>query len=219
MRTYRKNSINTLVFDVSGVLIDDLPTVWRANRDAYSFYGYKALSMGEFKDKFKIPIVEFHKSNGIPEEMSNAVERKYRERYPIYQHLIRVFPEVRDVLSHLKNRGFKLGISSNIPSKFLWDHLHQFEILTFFDAITGQDDCDEQKPSPKSILTTLSKMGSNPEMSAYIGDMEEDMIAGKRAGVYTIAVDRREAYQPIRRLKIHNPDLIINNLNDLLIIV
>ena len=67
--------------------------------------------------------------------------------------------------------------------------------------------------------TTVFDAYIKPTVTRYIGDMEEDMIAGKRAGVYTIAVDRREAYQPIRRLKIHNPDLIINNLNDLLNIV
>lgn len=211
--------IETLVFDVSGVLIDDLHAVWAANRDAYSFYGYKAFSIEEFKEKFKMPIVEFHESNGIPEDMIDTVQRMYLEKYPTHQHLIRIFPEVRDVLSQLKNKGVKLGISSNIPSKFLIDHLRQFKILTNFDAITGQDDCDEQKPSPKSILATLSKLGSSPKSSAYIGDMEEDMIASKRAEVYTIAVDRREAYQPIWRLKIHNPDYIITNLMDLFNII
>jgi FMN phosphatase YigB (HAD superfamily) len=81
--------INTLIFDVSGVLINDLPAVWHTNRDAYSFYGYNTFaSIEKFKEKFKLPIKEFHKSNGIPEEMIDKVERRYRERYPLYQHLI-----------------------------------------------------------------------------------------------------------------------------------
>lgn len=44
------------------------------------------------------------------------------------------------------------------------------------------------------------------------------MIAGKRAGVYTIAVDRKEAYQPIWRLRPY-ADYVITSLCDLLKIV
>jgi len=209
--------INTFIFDVSGVLIDDLLTVYQANNDAYLFYGYNPFSsIEEFKAKFKLPVLDFHRSNGIPKEMIDTVEREYRERYPVYQDLIKLFPEVKNVLSELKNRSMRLGISSNIPNKFLMEHLNRFEILTYFDAITGQNDCDEQKPSPKPILTTLSKLNADSRNSAYVGDMEEDMIAAKRAGVCAIAVYRTEAYQPIWRLRLHNPDFVITSLNDLL---
>jgi HAD superfamily hydrolase (TIGR01549 family) len=173
--------MKTFVFDVSGVLIDDLFTVWKTNNDAYSIFGYNIFSsIEEFKERFKLPIVEFHRSNGIPEEMINKVERMYIEQYPLYQHLIRVFPEVKRALSELRNKGIKLAISSNIPNKFLREHLERFELSIYFDAITGQDDCDEQKPSPKPILITLLKMNESPKKASYIGDMEEDIIAGKK---------------------------------------
>lgn len=211
--------INTLIFDVSGVLIDDLYAVWLADKDALSFYGYNYLSIEEFKQKFKLPIVEYYRSIGIPKEAIEKVDRKWYEFYSHYQHLVRLFPEVKDVLSQLKTKGLRLGISSNTPNKFLKKHLHRFKILLYFDAIVGREDCDEEKPSPKPILVALSKLNANPKTSAYVGDMEEDMIAGKKAGVYTIAVDRKEAYQPIWKLKLHNPDYIITDLNDLLNIV
>jgi len=212
--------IEALIFDVSGVLIDDLATVWTANNDAYSFFGYKTISsIEEFKTRFRLPVAKFHRSNGIAEEMIDMVETKYRERYPLHQHLIRVFPEARGTLSELKSRDVKLGIASNIPKDFLAEHLHRFELSAYFGAITAQEDCDEQKPSPKPILTTLSKLNAKPGRTAYIGDMEEDMIAGKKAEVHTVAVDREGAYQPISRLKRHDPDHVIKVLDDLLQII
>jgi pyrophosphatase PpaX len=208
--------INSLIFDVSGVLIDDICTVWKANNDAYSFCGYNTIySIEDFKQKFKLPISAFHKANGVPQEMIDIVQRHYLKQYLRYQRLITVFPEAKNVLSQLKEMDVELGIASNIPNKFLIEHLHRFQILTYFDAITGQDDCDEQKPSPKPVLTTLSKLNASPKNAGYVGDMEEDMVAGKRAGVYTLAVDRSEAYHPICRLKLHDPDYIITDLNDL----
>jgi pyrophosphatase PpaX len=209
--------IDTLIFDVSGVLIDDICTVWKANNDAYSLCGYNTFySVEDFKQKFKLPISAFHKANGIPQEIIDVVERHYMKRYPRYQHLIRVFPEAKDALSRLKEMDVELGIASGIPNKFLLEHLRRFRLLTYFDAITGQDDCDEQKPSPKLVLATLSKLNANPKSAAYVGDMEEDIVAGKKAGVYTLAVDRREAYHPIYKLKLHDPDYIITDLSDLI---
>jgi HAD superfamily hydrolase (TIGR01549 family) len=211
--------INSLIFDVSGVLIDDVCTVWKANNDAYSFCGYNTFcSIEDFKQKFRLPISAFHKANGIPQEMIDIVERHYLKGYPCYQHLIRVFPEARSVLSELKKMDVELGVASGIPNKFLLEHLRRFQILTYFDAVTGQDDCDEQKPSPKPVLATLSKLNASPKNTGYVGDMEEDIVAGKRAGVYTLAVDRSEAYHPISRLKLQDPDYIITDLNDLIML-
>jgi phosphoglycolate phosphatase-like HAD superfamily hydrolase len=127
-----------------------------------------------------------------------------------------VFPEARNVLSELKEMDVELGVASGIPNKFLLEHLRRFQILTYFDAITGQDDCDEQKPSPKPVLATLSKLNASAKSAGYVGDMEEDIVAGKRAGVYTLAVDRIEAYHPISRLELHDPDYVISDLNDLI---
>ena len=112
-----------------------------------------------------------------------------------------------------------MAVVSNIPSVFLKEHLQRFGVDKYFDALTGQDDCEEQNPSPEPILFTLKKLGSKPEFSAYVGDMEEDVIAGKCARVYTFAVCRNNSYHPGWRLKRQNPDFFISDLNELLTIV
>ncbi|MCW4020465.1 MAG: HAD-IA family hydrolase, partial [Candidatus Bathyarchaeota archaeon] len=99
------------------------------------------------------------------------------------------------------------------------EHLQRFGIDGYFDAVTGQDDCSKQKPSPAPILVTLEKLGSKPERSAYVGDMEEDIIAGKKAQVYTFAVTREEGYHPDWRLKRQEPNFLISDLNELVAIV
>lgn len=112
-----------------------------------------------------------------------------------------------------------MAVVSNMPSLFLREHLQRFGIDGYFEAITGQDDCEEQKPSPKPILVTLEKLGSRPERSAYVGDMEEDIIAGKRARVYTFAICRDKGYHPSWRLERQNPDFLISSFEELFTIV
>ena len=78
-----------------------------------------------------------------------------------------------------KQRKVSLGVASNIPTLFLREHLRKFNIDRYFDVITGQEDCDEQKPSPKPVVVTVEKLGAKPQEAMYVGDMEEDIIAGK----------------------------------------
>jgi len=212
--------LETIIFDVSGVLLDDLYAVWKADSEAYEICGIgKIESIEEFREKFKLPIHEYHKSMGVPDEVVPRLEAEYRRAYKKYHHAIRIFPEVKDVLQRLRASKINLAIASNIPSDFLREHLQRFKIDEFFKVVTGQDDCQEQKPSPEPILVTLRKLKADPNFSAYVGDMEEDIIAGKRANVITIAICRERGYHPCWKLRRQKPNFIISNLRDLIQIV
>jgi HAD superfamily hydrolase (TIGR01549 family) len=214
------SQLRTVVFDVSGVLLNDLYTVWKADSEAYESYGMgKIESIESFKKNFRLPIYDYHKSMGVPDDMIPRLEATYRQAYQKYSGHISIFPEVKKVLTNLRRENIRLAIASNIPSDFLREHLQTFRINNFFDVVTGQDDCNEQKPSPQPILATLKKLEEKPEHSAYVGDMEEDILAGKNAGVCTIGICRKEGYHPCWKLKRQNPDFLIHNLNQLLIIV
>jgi HAD superfamily hydrolase (TIGR01549 family) len=207
--------MNALIFDSSGVLIDDLNPVWLAERKTLSFYGYDEPSLDRFRETFKLPISKYYESIGVKTNLEE-LDRKWQEVYKGYKSSIKLFPEVEDVLKKLKG-SIKLGVSSATPDNLLKEQLSQFGIYEYFDAVSGSKDFREEKS--EIILATLSKLRAKPESSAYVGDMEEDVIAGKEVGVYTIAVNREGAYHPIEKLKRHNPDCIITSLNDLLYIV
>ena len=120
-------------------------------------------------------------------------------------------------MQELKKKRAVLGVASNIPTLFLREHLRKFNIDGYFDTITGQEDCNEQKPSPKPIVITIEKLGTRPQEAIYVGDMEEDIIAGKRANVVTAAIVRSESYHPHWRLERQKPDFLISNLRGLLL--
>ncbi len=210
-------SLKAIIFDASGTILDDLYAVWRANSEAYEVLGFKGFkTLEEFRRRFRLPIPAFHQESGIPLELIREVDGKFREFYPRYASHVGIFPEVKDVLSELKGTKLVLGVASNIPTLFLKQHLKSFEVEDYFDAVTGQEDCDKQKPSPKPILVTLEKLETKPQEALYVGDMEEDVIAGKRAGTLTAAIARRESYHPRWRLERRRPDYLISSLRELL---
>jgi HAD superfamily hydrolase (TIGR01549 family) len=211
--------IKAIVFDASGTLLNDIYAVWKANSDAYAALGLDGPgTLEEFKIRFKLPASEFHRANGIPPDLLKEVDRKFRKCYRQYAPSVGVFPEVNDVLQELKKRKMILAVASNIPTLFLREHLRKFKIDGYFDTVTGQEDCDEQKPSPKPILVTIEKLGAKPQESMYVGDMEEDIIAGKRANAMTAAIVRNESYHPRWRLERQKPDFLISSLRELLLV-
>ena len=83
--------IRTIIFDVSGVLIDDLYAVWKADSDAYVACGFKEIeSIEEFKKSFKLPVYEYHKARGVPDNVMPKLEREWRRAYPKYLSLIHI---------------------------------------------------------------------------------------------------------------------------------
>lgn len=211
------NRIKAIIFDASGTILDDIQAVWQANSAAYNAIGFDSFgTLEDFREKFRLPVPEFHQENGIPPERIKEVDLKFREVYPRYEPLVGVFPEVEGVLNELGNRNILLGVASNIPTLFLLDHLKKFNLNTHFSVITGQEDCDEQKPSPKPILSTIQKLGVTAQEAMYVGDMEEDIIAAKRANTTAAAIVREMSYHPRWRLERQRPDYLISSLNELL---
>jgi len=214
-----RNATKAIIFDVSGTLMDDIHSVWKANSDAYRAFGiYGFDTLEEFRERFRLPVAQFHQDNGVPEHLMEPVERKFRDVYPQYAPLIHVFPDVAGVLAELQRRDILLGVVSNIPTQFLKGHLRDFAIDNYFTALVGQEDCDEQKPSPKPLLTALRLLGVKQEDAMYVGDMEEDMMAAKAAGIMATAITRAEGYHSRRRLEKHKPDYFISDLTELLMV-
>ena len=146
--------VRAVVFDASGTLLNDLYAVWKATSDAYTALGIDGpRTLEEFKEQFMLPVPEFHKANGVPPDLIHELDRNFRESYPQYASSVEIFPEVRDVLNQLRQMKVVLGVASNIPTVFLKEHLQKFEIDGYFDIVTGQEDCDEQKPSPKPVTS------------------------------------------------------------------
>lgn len=209
--------VRAIIFDASGTLIDDLYPVWQANLKVFKCLGLPYLTLGEFRERSALPWWKFYESQGIQQKRAkNEVNLLFKLYYTKLSEMVRLFPEVKGTLARLKQISIKLGIVSLIPRNYLHQHLRELEIHSYFDIIIASEDCEEPKPSPKSIWICLLGLGVSPSDAVYVGDMEEDIIAGKTAGLKTVAVCREGSYHPREKLEKRNPDFIIDNLSELL---
>jgi putative hydrolase of the HAD superfamily len=101
------------------------------------------------------------------------------------------FPNARKILLVLRSEGYKLGLISNTHWRFLPSLREQFE--EFFDVITLSYEHGYVKPHPSIFMTTLEKLGVNPNQSLHVGDDPIADIQGARnIGMKTVFVNNKE---------------------------
>lgn len=125
----------------------------------------------------------------------------------------RLLPGVKKTLFYLKQKGFKLAIASNRPTRFCLILLKSLKINELFDYVLCADKLQHIKPHPEIIFKILKRFKSPPEETIFVGDMAIDVQAAHRAKVRSFAI--KGGSSKILELKKQKPDLLLNNINDL----
>lgn len=116
-----------------------------------------------------------------------------------------VFPEVREVLGGLRERGLRLAVVSNWDSR-LPALLDGLGLDGFFDALLVSAVEGVEKPSPEIFLRAAERLGVPPERCLHAGDSPLDDVRGaESAGIVPVLVDRawifEDGYQRVRDLR------------------
>ena len=92
------------------------------------------------------------------------------------------------LLARLRERGLRLGVATNDSEAPARQHLAAHGITDFFDFIAGQDSGFGAKPGPGMCLAFAERIGLAPARVAMVGDSRHDLLAGRAAGMRTVAV-------------------------------
>ncbi|MGB3313751.1 MAG: HAD family hydrolase [Albidovulum sp.] len=85
-------------------------------------------------------------------------------------------------------RGLKLGLATNDAEEPATAHLRQAGVASFFHFVSGYDSGYGAKPDPGPLLAFARMHGLAPGTVAMVGDSLHDLIAGRAAGMRTVAV-------------------------------
>ena len=98
-----------------------------------------------------------------------------------------IFEGIDLVLNSLNDREVCWGIVTNKP-RFFAEDIVEATLGTYEPAfLICPDDTGKRKPSPEGLKLACKKTNIFPEDSIYIGDHSIDIIAGKAAGMKTVA--------------------------------
>ncbi|MCI0575963.1 MAG: HAD family hydrolase [Chloroflexi bacterium] len=95
----------------------------------------------------------------------------------------------RELLAHLKSKGYKLGLISNtmFSGEAHLADLEKFGLAGYFDTLLFSADAGKWKPNAAAFDHVLDELDVQPAAAVFIGDdPAADVVGGRRAGMRTI---------------------------------
>jgi pyrophosphatase PpaX len=95
--------------------------------------------------------------------------------------------------------------------------LSRWQLEHLFDAVLTIDDVSHGKPDPEMIHRALNMLNISPSHAYIIGDSKSDVIAGKRAGIKTIAFSPQDnwKYLALEALRFTEPSHLVHSFGEL----
>ncbi len=167
--------------------LDEMKTAWlKAEKDSNLPSLFGKLPPEEWGEKMNSLVL---KHLGIKEsaELQKALHSKWNDSMSFT-----IYPETKDVLKELQQRGLKLGLISNGYEEDIHFFLERAGIeKTTFDIIVGVDTVQCNKPHPDMFKYALRKLKVKPEEAMFVGDdVEVDYKGAENVGMPALLVDR-----------------------------
>jgi phosphoglycolate phosphatase len=202
-----------IVFDLDGTLIDGYDAIEEALANAMKALGFAPLGRERVKEMV---------GHGLEKLLEQAVGAKlapegvrlFREYYPLVAvEKSTLLPGVPAVLERLSRSGYSLSLASNKPLRFSRLILESNGVAGYFRAFAGPDATCAPKPDPAMLRALMAAMGSSPEATVCVGDMEVDVEFARAGGCRAIVLptgSRSREY-----LAASAADLLLDELGEL----
>ena len=217
-----KLNVDAVIFDLDGTLIDSTEIHFKVLAMAFDRIGIPQPSRRNILEAVKDG--HFDWQCVLPPDWKNRVDevvektRLMRDDFylPILEEELELIQGADNMLKEISQHGMRIGLVTTTPRQDLYHKmrpLREASVDHLFEVIITTDDVQEIKPSPEPLFACMEGLGIDLHRSVYIGDARIDIIAGKKAGMKTIAV--LTGFDDQETLNREEPDAIISSVNEL----
>lgn len=197
------NSIQAVIFDLDGTLIDTAGEIATALERTFHELGLAVVPKAVVETligKGVASLVEralvFVAATHVhPSPVVEQFEKHYEE---IVATGSEVYPGVIAGLGALRARGIPMAVVTNKPRVFTEKLLSELKLAGFFKAVVAGDDGIRRKPHGDMLLAACARMDSKPADTLMLGDSDNDIIAAREAGcpVWCVPYGYNEGRKP-----------------------
>ena len=183
--------IRAVLFDLDGTLIDSAPDLgaaadkMRIDRGLPSlpYELYRPLAGAGARGMLKVAF------DMTPEHQDFMAMRE--EFFANYEAAMTVrtyvFDGVHDLIQALQAQSLAWGVVTNKMARFTNPLVQAMPLFESAAAIVSGDTTPHPKPHPEPLFEAARRLRLAPEQCLYVGDDERDIVAGRAAGMPTVA--------------------------------
>ena len=184
-------NIDAVLFDLDGTLIDSAPDLGAAADKMRTDRGLESLPLSQYRPmagagaRGMIAVAfglapDDARFGALREEFfSNYEARMTEQTY--------VFDGVAELIAHIDQIGLKWGVVTNKSARFTVPLTQAMPLFGTAQAIISGDTTPHAKPHPAPLLEAARQLDVAPVRCVYVGDDERDIVAGRAAGMPTVA--------------------------------
>ena len=215
-----------IMFDLDGTLIETAPEICDAVNDTLACFDLPAVSQKQVDDwighgtrELLVSALAFVRKTDVAAvrasesltQIAAGFDRHYQRRCGTRSHL---YPQVRETLMALKERGIKLAVVTNKEARYTATVLDAHQLTLLFDRIVSGDTMARKKPDPMGIQSCLTEFGTPPQRALFVGDSSIDVASARNAGVQVWALPH--GYNMGQPIASSEPDRLIDDCSALL---
>ena len=184
-------NIDAVLFDLDGTLIDSAPDLGAAVDKMRTDRGLPSLPFAQYRPMAGAGArgmigIAFGLKPGdegfddLKEEFFSNYEACMTER-------TYAFDGVAELIEQINDMGLKWGVVTNKSARFALPLTRAMALFDTAQTIVCGDTTPHAKPHPAPLFEAARQLGIAPERCAYVGDDERDVVAGRAAGMPTVA--------------------------------
>ena len=220
------HSFDLIVFDLDGTLIETAPEIADAVNDTLRRFNLPEVTQQQVNDWIghgtrELLIQALAHSGQLDAAAVRASERlaliaadfdkRYQARCGTRSQL---YPQVRETLLALRERGIKLAVVTNKESRYTRTVLDAHQLAPLFDRVVSGDTLSSKKPDPAGITSCLTQFGVPRQRALFVGDSSIDVSTARNAGVTVWALPY--GYNMGQPIEASAPDRVISDCSALL---
>lgn len=205
MKGFMINSINAVIFDMDGLLLDSerialstfIDSCRKHNFEPNIEVYYKCIGTNASKTK-EILLEGYGKDFPYKAITELWVKKNHEETL---NKSIPIKKGALSLLQYLEQKGVKKAVATSSRKKNALIKLSNAKLLHFFDIVLGGDQVLNGKPNPEIYLTASQKLNEEPIRCLALEDSDNGVLAAYNAGLTVIQVpDLKEPSAKITNL-------------------
>ncbi len=184
--------INTVIFDLDGLLIDSERIWYKAWNDFLGLYGH-SFSLEEYVQKYSgkivpdiVELLAVHYNLPVGREegsdIVNGIETSYVEKG------VPLMDGAQELLDFLKENHYKMVIGTSSRKERALKVLNSVNVLHYFDDLVVGYDVKRGKPFPDTFLEAARRVNAAPEECLVLEDSENGIMAAHDGNIPVICI-------------------------------